>query len=352
MVSFNKHETSLLYRVIVVLGQTLVYGIYLSLISILTYVMTRNGLETQTHRIVFALMWFMFALSTMYWISSVVGTFWIIVAWFSTLDPSTHNAPIWPSMFTTVLLINYIITDGVVVWRTWVLCADQSRAVLMIPVVTLIIDFFFYATAVGVRGASSIVRPPGHLKTHRNFTNIIYVAQAGHLGLSLLTNVLATSIIAFKAWKHRKSLSEVFGHKTSQASRILSLLIESGMLYIVIGVFSFASVFIHLPGHTLADIFQPVAVQLAGMYPIAVLLLVRRRAANDTVTSSHAFSYVVNISREQHSHVEPMAFVPGSTPLSRSQTKIDKTGPQSTSVHLAFGSLVELGDMDASKDGK
>ncbi|KAI0254079.1 hypothetical protein BJV78DRAFT_105477 [Lactifluus subvellereus] len=348
MVSFNKRETILLYQVITILGQTLVYGIYLSLISILTYVMTGNGLETQTHRIVFAVMWFMFALSTVYWVSFVVFIFWTIVAWFSTLDPFTHNPPGWLSVFDTVLLINYIITDGVVVWRTWVLCADQSRAVLMIPVVTLIINFLFYATAVGVRAALFIA--PGGLKAHRKFARIINDAEAGNLGLSLLTNVLATSIIAYKAWTHRKSLSEVFGHKTSPASRILSLLIESGMLYVVIGVFSLVSLFIHLPKRTLADVFQPVAVQLAGMYPIAVLLLVRHRAANDT--SSHTFSYVINISSEQRSHVEPMAFVPGPTPLSRSQTKIDKTGPQSTSVHLAFGSMVELGDMDASKDGR
>ncbi|KAI0254091.1 hypothetical protein BJV78DRAFT_1371651 [Lactifluus subvellereus] len=366
MVSFNPNETVLLYRVINVLGQTLVYGIYLSLISILTYVMTRNGLEAQTHRIVFALMWFMFALSTMYWISSVVITFWTIVAWFSRLDPSTHNPPGWLPMVNAVLLINYIITDGVVVWRAWVLCADQSTAVLMIPVVTLIINFLFYATTVGVRGALFIV--PGGLKAHRILARIIDIAQVSNLGLSLLTNVLATSIIAYKAWKYRKSLSQVFGHKTSQASKILFLLIESGMLYIVIGVslglsslvhecgpsrsliFSFlhqvlnlASLVIHLPSGTLGDIFQPVAVQLAGMYPIAVLLLVHRdRSLNHA--SSHAFSTVVNISREQRSHMEPMTFVPG-------PTIIDKTGPQIPSVHLAFGSMVELGDMDASEHG-
>ncbi|KAI0254124.1 hypothetical protein BJV78DRAFT_1280511 [Lactifluus subvellereus] len=297
----------------------------------------------------------MFALSTIHWISFVVPPFWIIADWFSTLDPSTHNPPGWVSTFptvcNTVLIINYIITDGVVVWRTWVLCADQSTAVLMIPVVTLIINFLFYATALGVKAAFFIA--PGGLKAYRILVPIVNVAQAGNLGLSLLTNVLATSIIAFKAWKHRKSLSEVFGHKTSQASRILSLLVESGMLYIVIGVFSLVSDFIYLPrGWLAAHVFQPVAVQLAGMYPIAVLLLVRHQAANNT--SSHTFSYVVNISREQRSHVEPMTFVPGPTPLSRSQTAIDKTGPQSTSVHLAFGSesMVELGDMDASRDGR
>ncbi|KAI0245589.1 hypothetical protein BJV78DRAFT_280000 [Lactifluus subvellereus] len=329
MVSFHRihphetHFTHLLYQVIAVLGQTLVYGIYLSLISILTYVMTGNGLETQTHRIVFAVMWFMFVLSTMYWISSVVFMFWTIAA---TLDPFKHwhhpGPPGWlPTITNIVLLINYIITDGVVVWRTWVLCADQSTAVLMIPVVTLIINFLVYATAVGVRAAFLIV--PGSFKAHRKSAHIPHVADVSILGLSLLTNVLATSIIAVKVWKHRRSLSQVFGHKTSPASRILSLLIESGMLYIVIGVFGLVSFFFYLPERTLGNIFLPTTIQLAGMYPIAVLLLVHR-AANHT--SSHAFSTVANISREQPSHMEPMTFIPGPMHLSRSQTTIDKTG--------------------------
>ncbi|KAI0245594.1 hypothetical protein BJV78DRAFT_1287438 [Lactifluus subvellereus] len=264
----------------------------------------------------------MFALSTMYWISSVVFMFWTIAAWFGTLqvDPFKHwhypgppAAPRgWPTFTNIVLLINYIITDGVVVWRTWVLCADQSTAVLMIPVVTLIINFLFYATAVGVRATLLIV--PGSFKAHRKSAHIPHVADVTILCLSLLTNVLATSIIAVKVWKYRRSLSQVFGHKPSPASRILSLLIESGMLYIVIGVFSLVSFFVYLPERTLVDIFLPVAVQLAGMYPIAVLLLVHR-AANHT--SSHAFSTVVNIRREQPSHMEPMTFVPG--PMHRPQ---------------------------------
>jgi len=345
MVSFNPHESVLLYRVISVLSQTLVYGIYLCLVSILTYVMTRDRLEAQSHRIVFAVMWFMFALSTVEWISSMIFMFRVIVAWFSRLDPSTHNPPGWPTMINAILLINYIITDGVVVWRAWVLCADQSTAILMVPVVTLIINFLFYATTVGVRAALFIV--PGGLKAHRILARIIDVAQVGNLGLSLLTNVLATSIIALKAWKYRQSLSRVFGHKTSQASRILALLIESGMLYIVIGVLNLASLVIHLPLGTLGDLFQPVTVQLAGMYPITVLLLVYRdRSLNHT--SANTFSTVVNISREQCSRMEPMSFAPGATHLSPSQTALDKTGPQSTNLHLAFSSMVELGDMDVS----
>ena len=87
------------------------------------------------------------------------------------------------------------------------------------------------------------------------------------------------------------------------------------------------------------------------MYPIIVLLLVYRDRA---VKSTTVLSTVVNVSREHRSHMESMSFVPGPTHSSLSQTTGDKTVtvPQRSSVHLEFGSMVELGDVDASWGGR
>jgi hypothetical protein len=48
----------------------------------------------------------MFALSTIYWVISIVITFLVMRAWFSELDPATHCPPIWLPMFNAVLLVN------------------------------------------------------------------------------------------------------------------------------------------------------------------------------------------------------------------------------------------------------
>ena len=87
------------------------------------------------------------------------------------------------------------------------------------------------------------------------------------------------------------------------------------------------------------------------MYPIIVLLVAYQDPSQQS-TSVH--STVVNASREQRSHIESMSFVPGPTHSSLSQTARDKTVtlPQRTSVHLEFGPMVELGDMDVSWDGR
>jgi ABC-type nickel/cobalt efflux system permease component RcnA len=48
----------------------------------------------------------MFALSSMYWIMSVVVTFIVVDVWQSQFFPVPRNAPDWLPMFSAVLLIN------------------------------------------------------------------------------------------------------------------------------------------------------------------------------------------------------------------------------------------------------
>jgi hypothetical protein len=48
----------------------------------------------------------MFALSTIYWVISVVVIFLVIRAWFSDLDPAAYSPPNWLPMFSAVLLVN------------------------------------------------------------------------------------------------------------------------------------------------------------------------------------------------------------------------------------------------------
>ena len=52
------------------------------------------------------MLWFMFTLSTIYWILSVAATFILITDWFSELDPNMPNPAGWLPMFNAILLIN------------------------------------------------------------------------------------------------------------------------------------------------------------------------------------------------------------------------------------------------------
>jgi hypothetical protein len=56
--------------------------------------------------ILFVMMVIMFALSSIFWVTSVAFAFLEIRAWFSELDPATHSPPNWLQMFTAVLFVN------------------------------------------------------------------------------------------------------------------------------------------------------------------------------------------------------------------------------------------------------
>ena len=47
-----------------------------------------------------------------------------------------HDSLRFPDFFDQ----QFIITDGVVVWRAWVICSDLNKAILMTPVVILALD--------------------------------------------------------------------------------------------------------------------------------------------------------------------------------------------------------------------
>jgi hypothetical protein len=154
MASFNQHESVLFYRVISMICQTLVYGLPLPIFVLCKELLTfpcmlyrgllvshphlnichdvrtprralrqwfskifcaRNrskGLVTQSRRTLFVTTLLMFTFSTIYWISSVVVTVSVITAWFSGLDPNTHNPPNWLPMFSSILLINVSHTES------------------------------------------------------------------------------------------------------------------------------------------------------------------------------------------------------------------------------------------------
>jgi len=267
----------------------------------------------------------MFALNTVYWILSVVFTFLQVDSWNNVVtacygsdnaflcivrevDASRTPAAAWLLFFTNILLVNYIIADGIIVWRAWVLCSDQSRVVLMIPVVMLAINTVAYLVTFAGRVIQFVSKDPQKFLVTSLMANI---AQVVPLTLSLFINIFATSIIAVKAWKYRKLLMESgIGIRTpSQAIKILALLVESGMIYILIGVTSVVSVFALIRSGNFPGLLILVGIQLVGIYPIVVVLLVEKnRSLNST---HHLFGTIMDIGANRPSQVEPMTFASG-----------------------------------------
>ncbi|KAI0744358.1 hypothetical protein C8Q80DRAFT_1186463 [Daedaleopsis nitida] len=114
--------------------------------------------------------------------------------------------------------------------------------------------------------------------------------------LSLVTNITATGLIAYKAWHHRRMVKQHLstGSARTRAERTLTLLVESGIVYCILWVFVVAYqvtvdtfwFWVSYPSYILETkysynftkgfqyIVEGCLVPLIGLYPTLIILLV------------------------------------------------------------------------------
>ncbi|KAI0260158.1 hypothetical protein BC834DRAFT_1028667 [Gloeopeniophorella convolvens] len=284
----QEHGIVLLYHVIGIVCQSICYGVYVTLFPISTYLMIQKGVGTKVRKFLLGMSITMFALSTLYFVLSMASLVQLISDWLIPVNPTISNpSNTYLLLFSALVFINYGLTDGVVVWRAWVLCGDDNRKLLLASM------FFLGCTSLTVGSTMAIrialtVMPPSDPR-RRPLPRAIDVGQVGGLVLSLVTNVLATSAVALKAWRRRKEIAGIdIVERTSGAGEILVLLTESGALYTMSLTTYLICVFVRLPHGTLGDLYTPVHTQIAGIYPVVVLLLINQGYSLDKTTRAAA----------------------------------------------------------------
>ncbi|TBU26760.1 hypothetical protein BD311DRAFT_779453 [Dichomitus squalens] len=127
---------------------------------------------------------------------------------------------------TMSLTVNVLIGDAIVWWRACVLW--RSRLMYCLGPAILIIGL-----ALELLGATI------QAKTESQVVSYIPDIMGAHpygaivTGLSLIINLLATSLIGIKAWRHRASLQGHFADNTGRqyVFKVLALLVETGVVY-------------------------------------------------------------------------------------------------------------------------
>ncbi|PBL02976.1 hypothetical protein ARMGADRAFT_1159441 [Armillaria gallica] len=210
---------SVLYHTITLACQCLVYGMYIIIMPICSYVMLKRGLQRKSHILLFCMLVFMFSFSTAYGILSLYEDANLLATSF--LHEVSHDVHM-PLLNALVLLNKLFFT---------------------------------------IRSKSS-----------------------------LLTNICSTSVVGIKAWRHRHwviSELQLKGKNITTAQRVFTLLVESGIIYCLSGLIVPITTVIRLPDGILGDLYTPVTVQFAGIYPAVVILLVHRQGElNKTVMFS------------------------------------------------------------------
>ncbi|KAI0258881.1 hypothetical protein BC834DRAFT_1036167 [Gloeopeniophorella convolvens] len=309
----HQHALKLNYRAIAILGETIFYGVNATLTPIAMYITLRKGLRAPVQKLILGMAVFMFCLCTAHWAVLLADLLALIRAFFLAVSPSPSTmSPLENelTLMNALGTINYALADAVVVWRAWVLCHDESSKLLVALILLLGASTLAVLLTVVIRIAM-FVDPVRGLQI---FQYKIEFVQEIAVGSSLVTNLLATVIIALKAWRYRRwivrDLAGIAGKKT-KAERVLALLVESGLLYIVSSLIGVTSSIVHIPGPSgipLGNEFVPSSIQISAIYPLAVIILVSRESALDRTRMFH------NLGRVTVS-VDAGAPVPAHVPL-------------------------------------
>ncbi|THH14326.1 hypothetical protein EW146_g5994 [Bondarzewia mesenterica] len=183
-------------------------------------------------------------------------------------------------MTYTTTLFSVHLSDAVLVWRAWGLWDRKIKVIIVLSLTCFAMAIVGFASAgFDIRSLKSGVL------MQRPFSPTLLPILA-YL-LSLFTNILATSLITFKAWKYSRSINAYLGNSSPtniKVGAILALLVESGFLYCAVWIVFFVSLFSQNSSFKAA--MQVIMVQISGIYPTVVIVLVSLQKTAWDMTAS------------------------------------------------------------------
>ncbi|KAI0027379.1 hypothetical protein K488DRAFT_90920 [Vararia minispora EC-137] len=255
--------------------ETVFWGAFTLLIMMSSYILLRWGLRTASSRVVFALTVLMYIMSTTIWaVDLVIAREELSLILPAQLTPPSAAAisairNVGSLVATPVILqtINIIVGDGIVLWRMCVVWS-RNKIVVWISGVLVFLTAGFYIVFAIVQ-----VVPESMRMLPASSTAIV-----GPIAfcLSFASNALATGMIAYKFWQNRTHIREELRSRSrrSAAEGGLILLIESGVLYVVLWAFYFATSFRAGMLGAFGAALELAMQQLTGLYPTLLVVII------------------------------------------------------------------------------
>ncbi|KAJ6594299.1 hypothetical protein B0H19DRAFT_1366199 [Mycena capillaripes] len=278
--SFSSTGDSAMYVVFGLVAQTFVFGLYTLLICLSTRMLLKRGLKALANWVLLLIILFMYLLSTAYLAYTIVYA----VALLRARIDAPSESPIsdyeaiakWSPVINAVAMLNFLLSDGVVIWRAWVICQHRMRRYIWVTIGFLVLTSMAVFTMIGFRIVAFVQFPDNGLNKIISLTPGLDILQLSSWTLSLVSNLSATAVVAVTAWRHRRIMHNAFTEKefTSNSDRILGLIVEIGVFYCLSTLITLLSSLLQLPHGTLGDLYGPISIQIAGAYPPVVILLV------------------------------------------------------------------------------
>ncbi|THV00452.1 hypothetical protein K435DRAFT_837278 [Dendrothele bispora CBS 962.96] len=265
----------------------MVYGIYLAVTLLAMQVLISRGIRNSKPRLaLFVIAVFELLISTTYAILLLVFNAFIFLA---SDDPNSKWLQHYEILSTQfgigidfVVRLNFLLSDGIVVWRTWVLFPFNKLVKVALVFCMLVATVCTFVDA-GLNARSSLRDIEDDSGGPASQTLLMALPL-------LITNVVATSLIGYKTWCHRQDVKQNLmstGTAMSRVSKILWLLIESGLIYCIIWI---AFIIVTQTGPNpndataslSAQVFTGITPLLAAIFPVLVILMAALEDAKDS----------------------------------------------------------------------
>ncbi|KAJ6498939.1 hypothetical protein C8R45DRAFT_98312 [Mycena sanguinolenta] len=251
-------------------AQTFVFGAYFLLICLSIRMLRKRGLKAWDNRAMLMIILFMCLLAAGYWTSSVVFTADLLRAHVNVaavIISGRDEVIQWLPLFNAIAMTNFIVSDGVVIWKARAICQHQLKKYLWISM-----GFLVLAAIALVLTISFIMVLENETKSISLHLRLV---QALALGLSLLSTLSATAVLVVTARRNRGTFNVHFeSEENTTRSGHLTLATKVGLLYSLLTLLALVSAFIPLRhGGVLAEIYYPISFYIASAYPPTIVLL-------------------------------------------------------------------------------
>ncbi|KAI0049832.1 hypothetical protein FA95DRAFT_774829 [Auriscalpium vulgare] len=248
-----------------------IYGVYTCLYGVTLHVLIRKFKESPTNKYITIAMTVMYLTASAHVVVDCMRAVW-------PSGMSVGPGVVADETVTSLATLNFVIGDGVVIWRAYIILERRRRRVV-VPLLLLLLTL----------GLSIL-----QIARTINFVPTITLLA------TLLTNVVVTGLIGQRAWRHYRSSSEVrIRIVRDRALAILLLLVESGALYSAIWIAGI--IIISVGGNqygtlvfceditpsscaptfksTTISIYEAILPHVTGMYPTIIIVLCKLQAS-------------------------------------------------------------------------
>ncbi|KAF5344491.1 hypothetical protein D9758_014151 [Tetrapyrgos nigripes] len=211
---------------------------------------------------------------------------------------------------------NYLISDAIVVWRAWILFPDNLaiKGLLSLCIIGSLVGVYTDAGISAVRNLKNV--------TNTGEKELVLVRAIP----LLVTNIIATSLIGYKAWSHHHEIRKNLGQSIrygSKVQKVLLLLAESGIMYCTLWITLIAIAFTSGGDTFSAQIYLGVMPFLSALYPVLIILIVAVEKHRDDFKSTN------DLSLSQSLRFAVIAAAASSSGGSDTETQVEGLGQES-----------------------